>query len=160
MGRIKLLVAAVALSCAACATTPTINLSHDLVTLGIARQNLSPNNPNLDARPLLQSALAYAAKNGTTRITADPGAYYFLTPQLPDRYLQIDAYSNLTIDLAGSDLYLAQMEIIGFALIDCTNVTLTNFTVDILQLPFTQVRLTGIAARQGKCGHPRRHGGL
>jgi hypothetical protein len=138
-----------ALSCSACAAVPSINMSRDLVGLGIAKRNLAPNNPNLDARPLFQAALAYAAANSTGLITADPGAYYFLTPQMPDRYLQIDAYSNLTIDLAGSDLYLAQSEIIGFALIDCTNVTLSNFTVDNLQLPFTQVQLTGVSAPQG-----------
>lgn len=149
MALIKAAVLALALSWAACATTPSINLSHDLVALGIARQNLTPNAPNLDARPLLQAALAYAAQNGTTLITADPGSYFFLTPQLPDRYLQIDAYSNLTLDLAGSDVYLAQMEIIGFALIDCTNVTLSNFSIDNLQLPFTQVQLTGVSPRQG-----------
>jgi len=30
----------------------TLNLSRDLVALGIAAQNLVPNNPALDARPL------------------------------------------------------------------------------------------------------------
>jgi len=143
------LVAALALSCAACAATPTINLSHDLVALGIAGQNLAPDRPQQDARPLFQAALAYAASHGTSVITADPGAYYFLTPQFPDRYLRISAYSNLTIDLAGSDVYLAQSEIIGFDLIDCTNVTLSNFTLDTLQLPFTQVQLTGVSAQTG-----------
>jgi hypothetical protein len=34
----------------------TLNMSHDLVTLGIAGQNLTPNNPSLDARPLIQAA--------------------------------------------------------------------------------------------------------
>jgi hypothetical protein len=29
-----------------------LNMSHDLVPLGIASQNLMPNNPSLDARPL------------------------------------------------------------------------------------------------------------
>jgi hypothetical protein len=148
MALIKLLTCS-ALSCCLFAATPSINLSHDLVTLGIAKSNLTPNDPRLDARPLFQSALAYAAVNGTTLITADPGAYYFLTPQMSDRYLQLNAYSNLTIDLAGSDLYLAQVELIGFALIDCTNVSLANFTIDNLQLPFTQVQLTGVSPQRG-----------
>ncbi|HME07491.1 MAG TPA: right-handed parallel beta-helix repeat-containing protein [Bryobacteraceae bacterium] len=139
---------ALAVSSSALAAAPSINLSHDLVSLGIAKRNLTPNDASLDARPLFQAALAYAAKNETALITADAGAYYFLTPQLPDRYLQIDAYNNLTIDLAGSDLYLAQPEIVGFALIDCANVTLANFTIDSLQLPFTQVQLTGVSAQK------------
>jgi Right handed beta helix region len=144
----KLLPLAVLLACAAHAGTPAINLSHDLVALGIANENLIPDSPNLDARPLIQSALAFARTNGTTLITADPGAYYFLTPQSPGRYLEIANASNLTLDLAGSDLYLAQTEIIGFTVVDCTNVTLSNFSVDSLQLPFTQVQLTGVSAVQ------------
>ncbi len=144
----RALLLALAISSSASAAAPSINLSHDLVSLGIAKRNLTPNDPSLDARPLFQAALAYAAKNAAGLITADPGAYYFLTPQLPDRYLQIDSYSNLTIDLSGSDLYLAQPEIIGIALVDCTNVTLSNFTLDSLQLPFTEMQLTGVSAQQ------------
>lgn len=149
MALTKTLALVLTLSAGAFAATPSINLSRDLIALGIAKRNLTPNNPNLDARPLFQAALAFAARSATTLITADPGAYYFLTPQMSDRYLQIDAYSNLTIDMGGSDLYLAQSEIIGFAFIDCSNVTLSNLTIDNLQLPFTQVQLTGVAAAQG-----------
>jgi parallel beta-helix repeat protein len=138
---------AVALSMAACAQTTQINLSHDLIRLGIAKQNLTPNTPTQDARPLFQAALKYAGKNQTQLITADQGAYYFLTPQYADRYLEIDNFNNLTIDLQGSDLYLANSFLMWFVAIDSNHITLTDFTLDIQNLPFTQVQLTGVSGR-------------
>ena len=35
----------------------TLNLSHDLVPLGIAAQNVVPNSPSLDARPLFYAGM-------------------------------------------------------------------------------------------------------
>jgi hypothetical protein len=125
-----------------------INLSHDLIPLRIASQNLTPDNPNLDARPLFQAALDYAKGNKIHLITADQGAYYFLTPVAKDRYLSIDSASDLTIDLHGSNIYVKQSFLIWLVAIDCNRFTLTNFTLDSQQLPFTQVRLTGVSANQ------------
>lgn len=125
-----------------------INLSRDLVPLRIASQNLTPDNPNLDARPLFQAALDYAKKNKIHLITADQGAYYFLTPSAKDRYLSIDSASDLIIDLHGSNLYVKQSFLIWLVVIDSNRITLTNFTLDSQQLPFTQVRLTGVSANQ------------
>jgi len=126
------------------ASAQTINLSHDLVSLGIANQNLTPNQPSLDARPLFQAAIVYARAHSTKTITADKGAYYFLTPQLSDRYLVFSNLNNITIDLQGSDLYLAQSHLMGLDVHDGTNLTLANFTIDYTQLPFTQVRVTSV----------------
>ena len=131
----------------ACAQVTQINVSHDLTALGIAAQNAAPGNPNLDSRPLLQAAIQYANNNGISRITADPGAYWFLTPQKPDRYLVLDHLSGLTIDLQDSDIYLKNSFLTGFDLVGCNRVTLANFTIDFVQLPFTQVRLTGVNGR-------------
>ena len=123
------------------------NLSRDLVGLGIANRNLVPNNPSLDAVPLLQAALDYAAKNRTKLITADAGTYYFLQPQAPDRYVGFNDLKDLTVDFQGSDLYFRDSYLIGFAVIDCLRVKLANFTVDAQNLPFTQARLTGVSGR-------------
>ncbi|MGA3025707.1 MAG: right-handed parallel beta-helix repeat-containing protein [Bryobacteraceae bacterium] len=142
------LLLAVTLSSNLLAGVSQINVSHDLVTLGIASQNLAPNNRNLDARPLFQAALDFALQNGIDRVTADPGAYYFLTPGAPDRYMSIDGYSGLTIDLQGSDVYMAASYLIWLSVTDCNQITLTGFTLDSLQLPFTQVQLTGVSAQQ------------
>jgi hypothetical protein len=40
------------------APTAAINLSRDLVRLGVASANLRPDSPTTDARPLFQAALA------------------------------------------------------------------------------------------------------
>ncbi|MGH9823573.1 MAG: hypothetical protein ACREDR_10015, partial [Blastocatellia bacterium] len=77
--------------------SPTINLSHDLVPLGIASQNLAPNQPTLDARPLFQAAIQYIQSNPVEVLTLDKGAYYFLTPQNSTAYLRLVGLSNLTI---------------------------------------------------------------
>lgn len=126
-----------------------INVSQDLVSLGIAAQNAAPDNSNADARPLFQAAIQYASANGINRIIADPGGYWFLTPQQPGSYLVLDHVSGLTLDLHGSDVYLMNSFLTGILLTGCHGVTLTNFTVDYVRLPFTQVRLAAVAAGSG-----------
>ncbi len=121
-----------------------INVSEDLVVLGIASRNAVPGNPNSDARPLFQAAVKFAAANHVSRIVADPGSYWFLTPQQAGIYLYLDQISDLTIDLQGSDIYLNSSFVTGIYLNACQGVTLTNFTIDYAQLPFTQVQLTGV----------------
>src|SRR5262249_50584468 len=53
----------------------TINLSRDLVPLGIASQNMVPNSSTLDAQPLFMAAMQYIQNNPVQVLTADPGAY-------------------------------------------------------------------------------------
>jgi hypothetical protein len=144
----KLCLTGVMLCAGSFADTTELNLSHDLIPLRIASQNLTPDNPALDARPLFQAALDYAVKNGIHLITADQGAYYFLTPAAKDRYLSFNSALDLTIDLHGSDIYMKQSYLIWLVAIDSNRITLTNFTLDSQQLPFTQVRLTGVSANQ------------
>lgn len=124
-----------------------INISQDLVSLGIASQNAVPFNGNLDTRPLLQAAVQYASSNGVSRVTADPGAYFFLTSQKNDRYLILNQVSDLTIDLQGADIYLKNNYMIGFDLENCQRVTLANFNIDYLTLPYTQVQVTAVNNR-------------
>jgi hypothetical protein len=124
--------------------TDTVNLSHDLVRLGIASRNLPPDSPASDARPLLQAALLYVQSHPVRRLTVDRGTYYFLTPQNPQAYLSIRALSDLTMDLADSTVYFAGAYLQGFAIVDCQRVTLTRFHADFLDPPYTHVRLTAV----------------
>src|SRR5215469_3815413 len=95
----------------------TINLSEDLVRLGVASINMLPNQPNQDAGPLLVQATSYAQQNGIQRIIADPGAYYFLTlMQQSGGHVQLGPLSNLTIDFQGSDLIFAHPLFYGIIL--------------------------------------------
>ena len=127
-----------------------LNLSRDLVRLGIASKNLAPNQPSFDARPLFQATLQYVKTHHTPFLTVDPGAYYFLTPQQSNAYLSFPALSNLTVDFAGSTVYFANAFLQGFSLEDCQHVTLTNFTIDFLSPPYTYVRLAAVDATNRK----------
>ncbi len=132
---------------AALAQTPAVlNLSHDLVTNGIAAQNMAPNSPSLDARPLFQAGVNYASNHHIPTVTADRGSYYFLSQNSAFQHVFLNAVAGITIDLQYSDLYFANRNIVGLQLANCSNVTLKNFTADYLQLPFTQVTVTSVNA--------------
>ena len=122
----------------------TLNLSRDLVRLGIAAQNLTPDDSSLDARPLFQAALQYVEQHHTTVVTVDRGSYYFLTPENTQTYLVFPSLSDLRVDLAGSKIYFAQPFLQGFLVSNCQRVTLTNFEADILNLPYTHVQLASV----------------
>ena len=126
----------------------TLNLSRDLVRLGIASQNLSPDDPNLDARPLFQAALQYVRLHHTGLVTLDHGAYYFLTPENTNTYLVFLDMTDLRVDLAGSKIYFAHPFLQGFLVSNCQRVTLTNFEADILDLPYAHVQLESVDAQQ------------
>jgi len=121
-----------------------LNLSHDLVSKGIAQQNMAPDTPGLDSLPLFQAGVNYASKNHIATVTADRGSYYFLTQNSDFQHVFLYGITNVTIDLQYSDLYFANGNILGIQLDNCTNVTLKNFTADYLHLPFTQVTVTGV----------------
>jgi uncharacterized protein (TIGR03437 family) len=127
-------------------TPDVLNLSHDLVADGIAGQNMVPNSPSLDARPLFQAGVNYASKNHIPTVTVDRGSYYFLSQNSTFQHVFLNGITNVTVDLQYSDLYFANRNILGLQLANCVNVTLKNFTADYLQLPFTQVTVTGVNA--------------
>jgi hypothetical protein len=126
----------------------TINLSRDLVRLGIASQNLSPNDPSLDARPLFQAAVQYVKVHAIHLMTLDQGAYYFLTPENETSYLVFRALSDLTVDLAGSAIYFSDALHQGFSFTDCQRFTLRNFKVDFLSPPYTYIKLASVNPEQ------------
>jgi hypothetical protein len=123
----------------------SINMSHDLVSLGIASQNLTPNNPSLDARPAFQAALNYVQSHRVQTLTLDTGAYYLLTNTQANAVLLFPNLSNMTIDLAGSTIYFVGPQLPnGLQLYYCSNVTLTNFQIDYIHPPYTHVQLTSV----------------
>lgn len=130
------------------ASQSTLNLSRDLVRLGIAVQNLAPNAPALDARPLFQAALLYAKQHETRLVSVDRGTYYFLTPQNSQSYLVFPGLSDLRVDLAGSRIFFAHPFLEGFLVSNCQRVILANFEADYLNPPYTHVRLASVDAQQ------------
>ncbi|HEX3742757.1 MAG TPA: hypothetical protein VHW09_02460 [Bryobacteraceae bacterium] len=128
----------------------TLNLSTDLVPLGIASSNMTPNQPSLDSRPLLEQGINYANTHNYSEVIADQGSYYFLSLNNPSLHVNLNGVTNLTINLQGSDLYFLSplATAIGFA--GGSNSTLENFTVDYLQLPFTQLLVTNLDTANGR----------
>jgi uncharacterized protein (TIGR03437 family) len=123
-----------------------LNMSRDLVAKGIASSNMAPDTPNLDARPLFEASVAYASQNHIATITADPGAYYFLTRRNASTHALLNAPANLMIDWQNSDLYFQFSNTAALQCNSCSGVILQNFTLDYQQLPFTQVTVTSVNA--------------
>ena len=109
------------------AQTTTFNLSHDLVTSGIASANMTPGQPTLDSRPLIEAAFTYAAAKGIANLVADPGAYYFLSMHNPNTHVLINGASNVTLNLQNSDLWFANSNVSAIQCTNCTGVTLEKF---------------------------------
>jgi hypothetical protein len=126
----------------------TLNLSHDLVPLGIASSNMVPNDPTVDAGPLFFRAVLYAQNHKIDRVIADPGSYYFRSLQYAGAHVAWDGLTNLTIDLQGSDLYFSFPLVQGILITHSTNLVIENFTMDYNPLPFTQVRVVSVSPVQ------------
>jgi uncharacterized protein (TIGR03437 family) len=124
----------------------TLNLSQDLMKSGIASTNMTPGQPSLDSRPLLEAAFTYAASHGIANLVADPGTYYFLSMRNANTHVLINGASNVTLNLQNSDLLFANSNVAAIQCSNCTGVTLENFTVDYQQLPFTQVTVASVNA--------------
>jgi hypothetical protein len=73
---IKVLFMGLILCCVEAAQT-TLNVSEDLIRLGIASSNMVPNQPSQDAGPIFFQAVSYANSHQIGHVIADPGAYYF-----------------------------------------------------------------------------------
>ena len=124
--------------------TTTLNLSQDLVSLGIAATNMVPNQPTLDAGPLFVQGVAYAQSHGITLVVADPGTYYFLSVLEPNAHLALRNIDGMTVDLHGANLIFTHPLYYGMIVYFSNNAVLQNFTADYQPLPFTQVRVVSI----------------
>ena len=130
---------------AGAASAQELNLSQDLLRLGISA-NMEPNRPDLDARPLFQAAIEYVRRQSISRVTLDPGDYYFLTTQQNGRYIHLANLRGVAFAFAGVNLYFREAYVGLFAIqvVDSERVTLSGFTLDFLELPFTQVRIAQV----------------
>lgn len=135
-------------------TAAPLNLSADLVRLGIAAGNMVPNQSTLDSGPLLENAMRYAVRNQIARVVAEPGAYYFLSASTTASGAHV-AFSGpsatapaLTLDFQGSDLNFARADKHGFFLTGGTNLTVQNCTIDHMRPRYTQLLVTAVDAVQ------------
>ncbi len=146
---VRLLVVWLAISGSAFAQT-TLNLSQDLVRLGIAATNMVPNQPGLDVTQLFLRGVGYATNHKIPRIIADKGGYYFRSLEGPAVHAALGSLSNFVIDFQGSDIYFTSPLVQGFLVTNGTNLVLQNFTADYDPLPFTQVRVVSVDTAQRK----------
>lgn len=130
---------------AASASAHELNLSQDLLRLGISA-NMEPNRPDLDSRPLFQAAVEYIRRESISRVTLDPGDYYFLTTQQNGRYMFLNNLRDVAFAFPGVNLYFREafLGLFAIQIVDSQRVTLSGFTVDFLELPFTQVRIAQV----------------
>jgi hypothetical protein len=125
-----------------------LNLSQDLVAMGIASSNMTPNQPALDAGPLLTSGVAYAVAHQIPSVIANPGTYYFLSVQSNGAHVILNQPANVAIDFHGSNLILANEQRNGIQIQQGSNVTLQNFSLDYQQTPYTQVQVVSVDKAQ------------
>jgi Viral BACON domain len=126
------------------AAQPALNLSRDLVTLGIAATNMVPNQSSLDAGPLFVAGVEYAKSHGIATVVADKGAYYFLSLTETNAHFAVRNIDNMTIDLHGADLIFTHPLYYGMIVYYSTNAVVENFTADYQPLPFTQLRVVAV----------------
>jgi uncharacterized protein (TIGR03437 family) len=134
-----------AMSVTATAAGQVLNLSKDLVPMGIAASNMTPDICTLDSRPLFQAGVQYASAHGIPKVIADRGRYYLLSQNSSYQHVYLNQISNVTVDLNYSDLYFAFSNIVAIQIANSTNFTLRNFAVDYQVLPFTQLTVTGVS---------------
>ena len=125
------------------AQATTLNLSQDLVALGIAGSNMVPNQPALDAGPLFMAGVAYAKSHGITTVATDPGTYYFLST-VDNTHVMVVGIDNMTIDFHGASLIFTHPLYYGLVVHSSTNATVQNLTADFQPLPFTQLRVVAV----------------
>jgi hypothetical protein len=116
------------------ASATTLNLSQDLVALGIAGSNMVPNQPALDAGPLFMAGVAYAKNHGITTVVTDPGTYYFLST-VDNTHAAVAGIDNMTIDFHGASLIFTHPLYYGLIVYSSTNATVQNLTADFQPLP-------------------------
>src|SRR6185295_20143354 len=82
----------------------------------------------------------------------DSGSYYFLSERNASTHVLISGASNLALDWQWSDLYFKFSNTSAFQIANSTGVTLRNFTLDYLTLPFTQVAITSVNSTAATIG--------
>lgn len=126
------------------ASAQELNLSQDLLRLGISA-NMEPNRPDLDSRPLFQAAIEYVRRQSISRVILDPGDYYFLTTQQNGRYLYVANLRDVRFEFSGANFYMREAySLFALQVVDSERVTFSGFTLDFLDLPFTQVRVAQV----------------
>jgi len=126
-----------------------LDVSTDLVSSGIAKQNMLPNDKSIDAGPLLQAAVIYAGKHNITTVKVPLGDYYFLSTA-NNAHVYISNTNNVKIDCNNATFNFSSKNASGIIIRNCNYVGLENVKLDYsLDLPFTTATVASVDVANG-----------
>jgi Right handed beta helix region len=128
------------------------NASRDLRKVkvgGIQYFDLKPNDPGVDATPRLNAAIEYVKRNlDCKQLVLDAGEYSFRSlPKDSTAYVSIANASNKSFDFRNASFLFKESYYSAFYIVGCNNCSISNFSIDYVHLPFTQLNVTGVSER-------------
>jgi len=117
--------------------TGSIDVSKDLIDLGISNKNLSPNDKSTDAGPLIEAAVQYAVSHKISKIIFPSGDYYFNSVR-NGAHLYINNINNIALLGKPANFIFGSRKAKGVLLNNCNKTGLENISLDYAgDLPFT-----------------------
>ncbi len=124
----------------------TIDVSKDLVGLGIAPKNMAPNDPSIDTGPLLAAAITYASTHGVGTVTIPTGDYYFSSVTSGSQ-LYVNAVNKVVVEGNNSNFTFGNRKSSGITIKNSNNVSIQDLTLDYgNDLPFTTATVQSVDA--------------
>lgn len=115
----------------------SIDVSKDLIALGIADQNLPAGNRNMDAGPLVEAAMKYANSHHIPKVTIPSGDYFFHSSR-NTAYIYLSDINNVTLSGNRSNFIFDSRKAGGILLKHANNIGFENITLDYApDLPFS-----------------------
>jgi hypothetical protein len=107
-----------------------LSVSSDLTSLGISPQNLLPNQSGVNAGPLLEQAIDYAAGHGIATVSLAKGDYYFSVQPGRKAHLTIRALKNVVLNGNGSTFHFGSRRFAGILVVESSSIGVENLTLD------------------------------
>jgi len=128
-----------------------VNTASDLVRLGIAPENLRPNDPAQDAGPLLEKALVYASQKAIPVVALEEkGDYFFHAREGTRAHVTVDRIQNVILEGNGARFHLRSRNMSGISILNSSHVGVQNLIIDYDQdLPFTTVVVKSVDVASG-----------
>ncbi|SEO26921.1 Right handed beta helix region [Mucilaginibacter gossypiicola] len=123
-----------------------IDVSTDLKKMGIAQQNMLPDNNTIDAGPLLEAAVIYAGKHNYNKVNVPAGTYYFKSVR-DNAHAYIFNTNNVVIECNNATFSFSSRKACGIIIRNCNYVGIQNVKLDYGQdLPFTSATVASVDA--------------
>ncbi|WP_413666318.1 hypothetical protein ACEN9X_17365 [Mucilaginibacter sp. Mucisp86] len=121
-----------------------LDVSKDLISLGIAKANMLPGDKSLNSAPLLEAAVTYAANNNIPIVNIPKGSYYF-DARGKAASINIESCKNVDILGNGSSFIIQSRKSSGILIRNSSQIGLENFSLDYeSDLPFTTAIVSSV----------------